>query len=195
MVAGYRAGALVPGPCMGDSLCWSGTGSSEAKEKKKKVSSLRLLTLFPHLIPLTKTHRPPTVDKSPTKRKTFQDSTLHTSKHSKWVTYVLATAYPSPRPPIRVSCGNGIEGQVSLIFRGNAGREGSAEARSQREGRQAQGLSAQGGTLRHRNISSRNRESIHKGQRGSRKKQNAAAKDIQCQVCKATFLKTTKAPA
>lgn len=25
--------------------------------------------------------------------------------------------------------------------------------------------------------------------------QNAAAKDIQCQICKATFLKTTKAPA
>ncbi|KAK2004747.1 DUF1909-domain-containing protein [Colletotrichum falcatum] len=31
--------------------------------------------------------------------------------------------------------------------------------------------------------------------KGSQLKVNAAAKDIQCQVCKATFLKTTKAPA
>ncbi|CRK10916.1 hypothetical protein HYQ45_004474 [Verticillium longisporum] len=29
----------------------------------------------------------------------------------------------------------------------------------------------------------------------SQLKVNAAAKDIQCQICKATFLKTTKAPA
>nr|XP_036587594.1 uncharacterized protein CTRU02_02509 [Colletotrichum truncatum]KAF6798536.1 hypothetical protein CTRU02_02509 [Colletotrichum truncatum] len=31
--------------------------------------------------------------------------------------------------------------------------------------------------------------------KGSQLKVNAAAKDIQCQICKATFLKTTKAPA
>ncbi|EXF76382.1 hypothetical protein CaCOL14_008963 [Colletotrichum acutatum] len=31
--------------------------------------------------------------------------------------------------------------------------------------------------------------------KGSQLKVNAAAKDIQCQICKSTFLKTTKAPA
>ncbi|KAH7375648.1 At2g23090 like protein [Plectosphaerella cucumerina] len=34
-----------------------------------------------------------------------------------------------------------------------------------------------------------------KGVAKSQLKVNAAAKDIQCVVCKATFLKTTKAPA